>query len=387
MKIYLDNASTTKRKPVTVYKTLIKNTVFSSVNAGRGTYKKSINAVSQMLDTADKLAELFNIKDSTRIAFCQNATYALNTVIRGFLKPNDHAIITNMAHNSVLRPIYRHGNYSIAKADEQGNLIIEELENAIREDTRLIICTHASNVCGSIEPLKQIVRIAHGRGIKVLADAAQTAGVLKIDVSDTGLDMLAFSGHKGLMGPLGTGGLYIAEEVALEPLAVGGTGSMSESYVQPEIMPDMLHSGTQNMPAIAALGAGTEFVIRHRLEIEEKEMYLANMFIDGIMNIPEVRLYGNLYDNRNATVAFNIKEVDCVKAAELLENAFNIQVRAGFHCAPLAHRALKTYKTGCIRASFGFFNEKADVKKILYAVNKISKKQLKPKKSLIKWDE
>lgn len=382
MKIYLDNAATTKRKPAAVYKTLIKNTVFSSVNAGRGTYKKSINAVSKMLDTADKLSELFNIKDSTRIAFFQNDTYALNTAIRGFLKPKDHAIITNMAHNSVLRPIHRHGNYSIAKADEQGNLIIEALKNEIREDTRLIICTHASNVCGSIEPLKKIVQIAHERGIKVLADTAQTAGVLKIDVSETGVDMLAFSGHKGLMGPLGTGGLYIAEGTELEPLAVGGTGSMSESYIQPEIMPDMFHSGTQNMPAIAALGAGTEFVIKHRKEIEEKEMYLTDMFIDGILNIPEVRLYGNLYDNRNATVAFNINAVDCIKAAELLEEAFNIQVRAGFHCAPLAHRALKTHKTGCIRVSFGFFNKKSDVKKILYAVNKISKKQLKKRKAV-----
>ena len=307
------------------------------------------------------------------MAFFQNDTYALNTAICGFLKPQDHVIITNMAHNSVLRPVHRHGRYSVAKADKNGNLIISSLKNAIREDTKLIVCTHASNVCGSIEPIKKISEIAHEKGIKVLADTAQTAGVQDIDVLDLGIDMLTFSGHKGLMGPLGTGGLYISEDINLEPLVVGGTGSMSESFTQPEIMPDMLHSGTQNMPAIAALGKGVEFVKKHRQEIEEKEKSLAVNFIEEILNIDGVKVYGNIYNDRNATVAFNIKDIDCIRVARVLEEEFNIQLRAGLHCAPLAHKALKTEKTGCVRASFGFFNKTNDVKKIVSAINKIAK--------------
>lgn len=374
MKVYLDNAATTNKKPSSVYASLIKNSVFSSVNAGRGTYKKSIGAVFAMLDTAEKIAELFNITDSSRVVFFQNDTYALNTAICGFLKPQDHVIITNMAHNSVLRPVHRHGNYSIAEADENGNLIISSLKNAIQDNTKLIVCTHASNVCGSIEPIKKITEIAHKKGIKVLTDTAQTAGILDIDVLASGIDMLAFSGHKGLMGPLGTGGLYISEEIRLEPLVVGGTGSMSESFAQPEIMPDMFHSGTQNMPAIAALGKGVAFVKKHRQEIEEKEKSLAVNFIEEILNIDGVKVYGNIYNDRNSTVAFNVKDIDCIKVAQMLEEEFNIQVRAGFHCAPLAHKALKTEKKGCVRASFGFFNKKRDVKKIISAINKISKK-------------
>lgn len=374
MKIYLDNAATTMIKPFSVYGSLIKNTVFSSVNAGRGTYKQSIGAVSKLVDTAEKISELFNIEDSLRVAFFQNATYALNTAIHGYLKPEDHVIITNMAHNSVLRPVHRHGNYSVAKADECGNLDLEFLKKEIKPDTKLIICTHASNVCGSIEPIEKIIEIAHERGIKVLVDAAQTAGILDIDVSRLGIDMLAFSGHKGLLGPLGTGGLYVSDEINLEPLAVGGTGSMSESFKQPEIMPDMLHSGTQNVPAIAALGKGVDFVIKHRPEIEKYEKYLAFEFIEEILNIDSVTLYGNVYNNRNATVAFNIKNIDSIRVAQILEEEFNIWVRAGFHCAPLAHKALKTDKTGVVRASFGYFNKKSDVKKIVSAINKISKK-------------
>lgn len=373
MRVYLDNAATTARKPISVYKELFYKTVFSSINSGRGTYRESIEAVSDILDAQDEIAELFNISDSSQIAFFQNATYALNTAILGYVKPGENIVISGMEHNSVLRPVYRLGNFSVAKADDKGNISPYSVKKAIGSDTALVVISHASNVCGSVQPIADIIKVAHEAGAKVLIDAAQTAGILDIDVEELGIDMLAFSGHKGLMGPLGTGGLYVAEDVLLKPLVVGGTGSMSESFLQPDIMPDMLHSGTQNLPAICGLKEGVRFVKQRRGEILEKEKYLATTFIDGLLNICGVSVLGNYSKMRNGTVAFNIDNSDCIVIADRLSEEFNIKVRAGFHCAPLAHKSLGTSKTGCIRASFGYFNKESDVKKILHAVNKIKK--------------
>lgn len=373
MRIYLDNAATTIKKPVCVYKELLYKTVFCSINPGRGTYKESFNAVSDILETQESIAELFNIEDASRIAFFPNATYALNTAISGFVKKEEHIVISGIEHNSVLRPAYRLGNFSVASADNCGNVSPESVKTAIRDDTKLVVISHASNVCGSVQPIEDIVKTAHRKGAKVLIDTAQSAGVLDVDVRKTGADMIAFSGHKGLMGPLGTGGLYVAEDVLLTPIIVGGTGSMSESFSQPEIMPDMLHSGTLNLPAICALKKGVEFVKKRRKEIFEKEKELATVFIEDLLNIDGIKVYGNIYNSRNGTVAFNLENSDCTTVATRLSEDFNIKVRAGFHCAPLAHKALGTSKTGCIRVSFGYFNKMNDAKKILHAVNKIKK--------------
>lgn len=371
MRIYLDNAATSIKKPVGVYKSLFKNTLFSSFNAGRGMYKKSIGAVLEVMDTRESIAELFNIKEPSQIAFTQNATYALNFLISGFLKPEDHVIITGIEHNSVLRPVHRHGNYTIVKADNKGNVKASDIEKAFSDKTKLVITTHASNVSGSIQPVLEIGETAKKHGACFLVDTAQTAGTVKIDVDKMNIDMLAFSGHKGLMGPLGTGGLYVSDKIELNPLIVGGTGSMSESFTQPLVMPDMLQSGTQNTPALIALKEGVDFAKKHREEIFEKEKALALEFIDGLLNIKGVTVYGNISDNRNGTVAFNIDKKDCTKVASILEEDFNILVRSGFHCSPLAHISLGTQKTGCVRASFGFFNTGNDVKKAILAINKI----------------
>lgn len=376
MTVYLDNAATSAKKPIGVYRTLFKNTVFKSINAGRGTYKKSIGAALGMLDTAESISELFNIDDISQIAFTQNATYALNFLIYGFLKPQDHVVITQLEHNSVLRPVHKHGNYTIVKADSKGNINPENIKKAIKDDTKLVISTHASNVCGSIQNIEKIGKIAHLRGAAFLVDSAQTAGIVDIDVKKMHIDMLAFSGHKGLMGPLGTGGLYVDEKISLKPVVVGGTGSLSESFTQPDIMPEMLQSGTQNTPAILALKSGVDFVKKHKGEILKKETELAKEFIDGLLNIKGVTVYGNVNDRRNGTVAFNINDMDCIKVASWLEDEYKILVRSGLHCAPLAHMALGTSDRGCIRASFGFFNNKKDVKKALFAVNKIAENRL-----------
>lgn len=372
--IYLDNAATTIRKPIKVYKELFKNTLFSSFNAGRGMYKKSIGAVLDVMETRESIAELFNIKNPLQIAFTQNATYALNFLIQGVLKPEDHVIITGVEHNSVLRPVHKHKNYTIVKADKKGNVKSSDIEKAFSDNTRLVISTHASNVSGSIEPIKEIGETAKKHGALFLADVAQTAGIVDIDVEKMNIDMLAFSGHKGLMGPLGTGGLYVSEEIELNPLVVGGTGSMSESFIQPSVMPDMLQSGTQNTPAIIALKEGVEFAKKHRDEIFQKEKELAKEFIGGLLNIKGVTVYGNIINNRNGTVAFNIENKDCVEVALKLEEEYNILVRSGFHCSPLAHTSLGTEKTGCVRASFGYFNAKSDVENAIFSINKICSK-------------
>lgn len=374
MMIYLDNAATSIRKPAGVYKELFKNTLFSSFNAGRGMYKKSIDAVLNVMDTRESIAQLFNVQDPMQIAFTQNATYALNFLISGFLKPEDHVVITGVEHNSVLRPVHRHQNYTIVKADKKGNVRSSDIEKAFLDNTKLVISTHASNVSGSIEPIAKIAEAAKKHNVRFLVDAAQTAGIVDIDVKKMNIDMLAFSGHKGLMGPLGTGGLYVSKKIELNPMIVGGTGSMSESLTQPAIMPDMLQSGTQNTPAIIALKKGVDFVKEHRGEIFEKEKAFAVEFIDGLLNIKGVTVYGNVAINRNGTVAFNIEKKDCIEVASCLEEEYNILVRSGFHCSPLAHRSLGTEKTGCVRASFGFFNTSNDVKKAIFAINRICNK-------------
>ncbi len=373
MRVYLDNAATSAKKPFLVYKSLFKNTVFNSINSGRGSYKKSIDGILKMMDTKESIAELFDIEDISRISFTQNATYALNFAILGFLKPHDHVVITSLEHNSVLRPVHRHGNYTVVEADNRGNINPDDVERAICDNTRLLICTHASNVCGTIEPVFELGKIAKSRGIKFLVDAAQTAGIVDINVFKMNIDMLAFSGHKGLMGPLGTGGLYVSEKVNLEPLIVGGTGSVSESFLQPDIMPDKLESGTQNTPAITALKYGVDFVKKHREEIFEKERSLAIGFIEDILNINGVSVYGNFHNKRNGTVAFNIDGTDSSAVSKILEERFGILTRAGFHCSPLAHKTLGTSETGAVRVSFGFFNSKKEVEKLTFAINKIRK--------------
>ncbi len=368
--LYLDNAATSLQKPFAVYASLIKNTLFSSGNAGRGGHKMSMNAVRAIVDTQDSIARLFNIDNPQNIVFTQNATYALNTAIFGTAGNGGHIVVTAMEHNSVLRPAVRLGNFSIVNADKNGYVHAPDVEKAIREDTKLIVCTHASNVCGTVEPVYEIGRIAKKHGIPFLIDAAQTAGCLKIDADKMNADLIAFSGHKGLMGPLGTGGLYIKEPEKLAPFAFGGTGSNSDSAVQPEIMPDKFHSGTMNTPAIAALGAGAEYVVKCGVDaVREHETNLAKNFRENLLNMDNVTVYG---DGRGiATVAFNVGELPSGEAFERFGG--KAAVRAGYHCAPLAHKALGTEKRGVVRASFGIFNSVKDVSKMTDYVYKISK--------------
>ena len=368
--LYLDNAATTLKKPFSVYTQLMKSTIFSSGSAGRGGHKKSMDAVRVIVDTQDLIAQLFNIPEPQNIVFTQNATYALNTAIFGTVRGGGHIVVTAMDHNSVLRPAYLLGNYTVVNADKDGFVRASDVEKAIRGDTGLIVCTHASNVCGTIQPVYEIGRIAKKHGIPFLIDTAQTAGCITVDAVKMNADMIAFSGHKGLMGPLGTGGLYMKNPEGVFPFAVGGTGSNSESLIQPAFMPDRFHSGTMNTPAVAALGSGVKYILKYGAEaIGGYEKSLAGRFRENLMNMDNVTVYGN--DNSVATVAFNVGKLGSEEVFERMGG--RIAVRAGYHCAPLAHKALGTNDRGAVRASFGVFNNKNDVRKITDCVYRISK--------------
>ncbi len=372
--IYLDNAATSLKKPFSLYPSMLWNTVFNSANSGRGGHFYSIRASELIYKTTESLCTLFNIKSPEQIAYTHNATLALNMGILGVLDKDSHAIITQMEHNSVLRPVHKTCRYTVVKADSMGRINPKDIEKAICDDTKMIICTHASNVSGTIMPIDEIAKIAHRHNLYFMLDAAQSAGSIPIDVEKTGIDIMAFSGHKGLMMPMGTGGIYVKEGINLNPLVTGGTGSLSESPTQPDFMPDMLQSGTLNAPAIISAKKSVDFILSETVEaIHKKESYLASRVINDLKNIDNVTVHSpEIY--RNGTVAFNIKDKDSVTVSDILNRDFGICTRGGWHCAYPAHTALGTEKTGAVRASFGYFNTEKHAKMLIDAIYKIISK-------------
>lgn len=281
-----------------------------------------------------------------------------------------------MEHNSVIRPLSelkRRGiiDYTLVAADSLGRILPEDFKRAMRYNTRLVICTHASNVCGNIYDIEAISKLVRRPGTLFLVDAAQSAGHLDIDVSC--LDMLAFPGHKGLYGPQGSGGLFVREGILLKTIIEGGTGSQSELLYQPEEMPDRLECGTLNVPAIAGLGAAVDFIMDEGVEaLFNHEAMLNQYFEEKIKNIPNVETYGE--QNKTGVMAMNIKEMDCIAVSDALNRQYGIAVRSGLHCAPSAHRTLGTIDTGCIRFSFGYFTQKNELDQAAYAISQIVKK-------------
>lgn len=376
--IYFDNAATTYSKPYEVYRAVYENMVKYGANAGRGGHKLSLRAGEIINETRMELCDFFGIDNIERLAFFQNATHALNTGIKGVLERGDHVVTTSMEHNSVLRPLAelkRRGiiEYTVVRANERGELSVSDIERAIRYRTKLIIMTHASNVCGNIYDIEAVGRLAREKGIIFMVDGAQSAGVLPLAAHMA--DMFAFSGHKGLMGAQGTGGLYIREGLDVKTLVEGGTGSMSESLYHPDIMPDKFECGTQNMPAIAALGVGVKFVKKVGIdEILSHEQFLSQYFVSEVKNIGKVNVYGaDSAKNRTGTVSLTIDGSDSNIVADRLSEDFSIAVRSGLHCAPEAHRTLGTIDSGTIRFSFGYFNKKQEIDKALYAINSMVK--------------
>lgn len=372
--IYLDNAATSFKKPDCVLRATCEALYKHSANPGRSGHDLSLAAGEILYDTRRNLAKLFNIKNPERIVFCHNTTDALNKGIKGVMSRGGHVITTSMEHNSVIRPIKaleeKGVTYSLLNADDNGELDFKKLEKMIKRDTKLIIMTHASNVCGNIYNIEKAAHIAHENNVLFMVDAAQSSGCVPIDCED--IDLLAFPGHKGLMAPMGSGGLYVKEGVKIKSIIEGGTGSVSESLTQPDFFPDILESGTLNVPAIAGLGKAAEFISSVGVKnIGQHEIMLRKRFEEKIKNIKNVKVYGS--NNKCGISSFNIFGIDCVEVAQRLNDEHRICVRSGLHCAYLAHKSLKTHESGLVRVSFGYFNTSKEADICADAIYKIAK--------------
>lgn len=377
--IYLDNAATSFPKPEKVYAEMDICLRTYCSNPGRGSHAMSVQSAMAVTNTREHIARLLNINNFLNICFTKNATEALNLAICGCLSQGDHVITTCMEHNSVLRPLktlekYNGIKLTIVRGDELGRIDPAQIKKSINKKTRLIVCTLSSNVNGMIMPVKEIGEIARESEILYLIDASQGLGCLKIDLGNQFASMVAFPGHKGLMGPQGTGGLYVATGVKLKPLMSGGTGSKSGILYQPEIMPDIFESGTLNTPGIVGLGAGIEFIEETGEDvIKSKKNLLIRRLRSGLEQNRLVRIYSPESTAENSgIVAFNVKDIDSSEICEALNINYGVACRAGLHCAPLAHNLFKTQNSGIVRMSVGYFNSINEIDKAIVAVNKIA---------------
>lgn len=378
--IYLDNASTTFPKPTEVYEEVIRCMEGYAANPGRGSYDMEVKAGSKILETREMLSTLFNIKNPLNVIFTSNATEALNLGIKGALKRGDHVISTVIEHNSVLRPLnYLSRNgvaLTLVGVNELGYVSADNIKKEIRHNTKLIVINHASNVLGTIQHIGEIGKIARDAGVKFMVDASQSAGVISMDVEKDNIDMLAFSGHKGLFGPQGTGALYVREGIELKELKQGATGSNSKLITQPGFIPDRYESGTMNTPGIAGLCEGIKFINRvGRRNIQKHEELLMEYLLKELSERSYVRIYGSKSPlNRNAVVSMNIEGVDCSLVGDFL-NSKGIAVRTGYHSAPLIHGMIGTNGSGTVRISPGYFNTYDDMDALIKGIMQLKKQR------------
>ena len=377
--IYLDNAATTFPKPEAVYDSMMDCMKNYCANAGRAGHKLAMKAAREIYNTRENIAKLFNIDNPMNIVFTNNATDSLNLAIKGVVSTGDHIITTSMEHNSVIRPIKSLEKLgienTIVECDKEGFLDINNLEKAIKPNTRLIVTTHASNVCGTLIDIKAVSEVAKSHNILYLVDASQTAGVYNIDLKEIEADMVAAPGHKGLLGPQGTGILYIREGLNLNILKEGGTGSKSEDLFQPELLPDKYESGTHNTPGIVGLNEGIKFIFNEGIDkIKQHEEELCKYMLERLEEVPNIKIYGPKDASKRASViTINIGNMDSGEITFLLDSEYNIATRSGIHCAPLAHKTLGTLEQGAVRFSLGYFNTKEDIDKAIEALKEISK--------------
>jgi cysteine desulfurase/selenocysteine lyase len=374
--IYFDNAATSRPKPPEVLQAMNDYMINVCANSGRSGHQLSIEASRIVYRTREALAKLFNADDPLQIVFTLNATESINLALQGILQHSDHVITSSMEHNSVMRPLRalesQGVEITVIKCSQQGVLDPSDVRNSVKKNTKMIVLNHASNVIGSIQPVEEIGLIARENEILFLLDSAQTAGACEIDVQKMNVDLLAFSGHKSLYGPVGTGGLYIRNGINLKPLKYGGTGSRSDEEYQPDFLPDRYESGTLNIVGIAGLGAGVEFVMQKGVEnIRKKECELTQKLINGLLSIPKVSVYGSLNAQKQiGVVSFNIQGFSPSEVAMYLEEHFDILCRASLHCSPSAHKTIGTFPDGAVRFSLGIFTTDNDVD---IAVNTIRK--------------
>lgn len=378
--IYLDNAATTLQKPPAVVEA-VAAALTSFGGSGRGVHGPSLAASMAVYEAREELAALLGAPDASRVAFTHNATEALNMAIAGLVGPDTHAITTAASHNSVLRPLYRAQEagaaLTIVDILPDGSLDWSAYEAAFHRFPNkpcVVVATHASNLTGDVYDIERMARMAHAHGALMVVDAAQTAGVIPIDMEAQGLDAVCFTGHKSLFGPQGTGGLALSQQVELPPYNVGGSGIRSFDTTHPTAMPEHLEAGTLNAHGIAGLAAGVRFVRDVGVEVIHKhELELAKQLEDGLRAIPEARILGGGTGCKTGVVAFNLGQLDSGEVASALEQEYGICTRAGAHCAPLMHQALGTQEQGAVRASFSWFNTKEQVDTALEALYTIAR--------------
>ena len=378
--IYFDNAATTIKKPECVMNA-VADALGSLGNSGRGVHGGALSASRIIYDTRVALAQLFGAESPERIAFTANSTQALNMAIKGLLQPGDHVITTALEHNSVLRPLYeledRGVELTILPADSLGNICYEDFEKEIRPNTKAIVTTHGSNLTGNLLDIEKIGAIAGQHRLLYIVDASQTAGVFDIDVQKMGIDILCFTGHKGLLSPQGTGGIYVREGVTLRPLLSGGSGVQTYLRSHPPQMPTALEAGTLNGHGIAGLGAAVRWIQNTGLDvIRAKELALMRQFYEAVRLIPGITVYGDFgTDNRCAIVSLNIRDYDSGEVSDALSEEYGIATRPGAHCAPLMHRALGTVDQGAVRFSFSHYNTKEEIMIAVSALRELAQEE------------
>ena len=376
-KIYLDQASTTYPKPECVAKAVYEYMTGNGSNINRGCYENAYDTEEVVLETRELLCELFDGPDCKNVVFTKNVTESLNVVLKGFLKPGDHVLLSSMEHNAVMRPIRqleKNGvEFDRVPCSEQGELKLQSMEALLRQNTKAVVMMHASNVCGTMLPLKEVGAFCKAHGLKFIVDCAQTAGTMPISMKEMNIDVLCFTGHKGLYGPQGIGGFILQEEMisAMTPLLSGGTGSISHTEEIPEFMPDRFEPGTMNLPGIFGLNSALGWINKVGIEnIYNKERTLTRLFLEEIGKLDpkgeKIKLVGKkTEEGRTAVVSIQTPGRDVSEVAYLLDKNYGIMTRVGLHCAPSAHQTLGTYPTGTVRFSFGYFNTEEEV---LFAV-------------------
>ena len=376
--VYLDNAATTLKKPPQVIEAVVA-AMGAMGNSSRGTHEQALGAARTIFDARCKLTALFHGPQPERVVFTSNSTEALNMAISGLIGPGDHVVTTDLEHNSVLRPLYRlereqNVALSFVPADRRGCVDYKDFEKLLRPDTRAIVCTHASNLTGNVLDLERIGHTAHEHGVLLIVDASQTAGAYPIDMERMGIDVLCFTGHKGLMGPQGTGGLCVREGVDIRPWKVGGSGIESYSKQQPDSLPAHLEAGTLNGHGIAGLSAALDFLTETGIPaIHRREMSLMRRFYEGVVKLPGVTVYGDFDSGeRTAIVALNIRDYDSGAVSDELSESYGIATRPGAHCAPRMHQALGTVEQGAVRFSFSYYNTEDEVDAAIQAVKELA---------------
>lgn len=374
--IYLDHAATSYHKPQEVADAVYQ-ALLGTGNSGRGVHGASLGASRVIYQTREKLAKLFGVGDPSRVVFTANATESLNIAIQGLLQPGDHCITTSLEHNSVLRPLYlmekRGISLTMVQSDAKGCIHLSQLEAAICDHTKALVITHASNVLGNVNDLESIGKMCEERGILLIVDASQTAGLMPIDVEGIGIAALCFSGHKSLMGPQGVGVLCLREGIIPKPLKAGGTGTDSFSHHMDQPLPTCLEPGTLNTHSIAGLGAACDYITTYgQQKILEESMALAKQFVEGIKKLPGITFYGDIEAPlRTPVISLNIREIDSAEVADALFYEFDIATRAGAHCAPEVHRTLGTVEQGMVRFSFSHMNTEEEVQQAIQVLTEL----------------